>query len=195
MRTRLAEEGRAVGPEVEDMAKIIGIGAVKYADLSLNRESNYRFSYQKMLALNGNTAPYMLYAYARIQGIRRRASEAIELEPGQPVSVVHPAEVALAKQLVRLPEVPSEAQVPAARPAAVFYPSVSRPCPCTGGGKGGSRAVPARALRLPVRIEPEVQSILRTMLRDQRGHGGRAQGPRRPLRSDRRCHQNHSRAA
>ena len=39
----------------------------RYADLSLNRESNYRFSYNKMLALNGNTAPYMLYAYARIQ--------------------------------------------------------------------------------------------------------------------------------
>lgn len=50
------------------MSKIVGIGAVKYADLSMNRESNYRFSYAKMLSLQGNTAPYMLYAFARVQG-------------------------------------------------------------------------------------------------------------------------------
>lgn len=54
-------------------AQVIGIGAVKYADLSLNRESDYRFSYKKMLALTGNTAPYMLYAYARIQSILRKS--------------------------------------------------------------------------------------------------------------------------
>lgn len=50
------------------MSKVVGIGAVKYADLSMNRESNYRFSYAKMLSLQGNTAPYMLYAFARVQG-------------------------------------------------------------------------------------------------------------------------------
>jgi len=44
------------------------IGAVKYADLSMNRESNYKFSFTKMLSLSGNTAPYMLYAYVRILG-------------------------------------------------------------------------------------------------------------------------------
>ena len=54
-------------------ARTIGIGAVKYADLSLNRESDYKFSYKKMLSLSGNTAPYMLYAYARIQSILRKA--------------------------------------------------------------------------------------------------------------------------
>ena len=43
----------------EETARIVGIGAVKYADLSMNRESDYRFSFGKMLALNGNTAPYM----------------------------------------------------------------------------------------------------------------------------------------
>lgn len=52
-------------------ARTVGIAAVKYADLSLRRTSDYRFSYSKMLALHGNTAPYMLYAYARIMGIRR----------------------------------------------------------------------------------------------------------------------------
>lgn len=51
------------------MSKVVGIGAVKYADLSMNRESNYRFSYDKMLSLQGNTAPYMLYAFARVQGV------------------------------------------------------------------------------------------------------------------------------
>jgi arginyl-tRNA synthetase len=57
----------------KEVARIVGMGAVKYADLSMNRESNYRFSYNKMLSLTGNTAPYMLYAYARIQGISRKA--------------------------------------------------------------------------------------------------------------------------
>lgn len=54
--------------ELERVSKVVGIGAVKYADLSMNRESNYRFSYAKMLSLQGNTAPYMLYAFARVQG-------------------------------------------------------------------------------------------------------------------------------
>lgn len=54
--------------ELKKRSRIIGIGAVKYADLSMNRESNYRFSFNKMLALSGNTAPYMLYAYVRIYG-------------------------------------------------------------------------------------------------------------------------------
>lgn len=55
--------------ELTRVSKVVGIGAVKYADLSMNRESNYRFSYDKMLSLQGNTAPYMLYAFARVQGV------------------------------------------------------------------------------------------------------------------------------
>lgn len=58
--------------EVEALAKTIGIGAVKYADLSINRESNYIFDWDKMLSFEGNTALYMQYAYARIQSIFRR---------------------------------------------------------------------------------------------------------------------------
>ncbi|WP_294956185.1 arginine--tRNA ligase [Sulfurovum sp.] len=58
--------------EVERLAKIIGIGAVKYADLSINRESNYIFNWDKMLSFEGNTSLYMQYAYARIQSIFRR---------------------------------------------------------------------------------------------------------------------------
>jgi len=64
--------------EVEDLAKIIGIGAVKYADLSINRESNYVFNWDKMLSFEGNTSLYMQYAYARIQSIFRRFDGKIE---------------------------------------------------------------------------------------------------------------------
>ncbi len=58
--------------EIEALAKIIGIGAVKYADLAINRESNYIFNWDKMLSFEGNTSLYMQYAYARIQSIFRR---------------------------------------------------------------------------------------------------------------------------
>nr|WP_017304162.1 arginine--tRNA ligase [Spirulina subsalsa] len=72
---RLETENR---PEDEDfkhhVAQVIGLSAVKYADLSQNRTSNYVFSYNKMLALQGNTSPYLLYAYVRIQGISRKGN-------------------------------------------------------------------------------------------------------------------------
>ena len=58
--------------EIEALAKIIGIGAVKYADLAINRESNYIFNWDKMLSFEGNTSLYMQYAYARIQSIFKR---------------------------------------------------------------------------------------------------------------------------
>ncbi|KIM03224.1 MAG: arginyl-tRNA synthetase [Sulfurovum sp. FS06-10] len=58
--------------ELDAVAKAIGIGAVKYADLSISRESNYIFSWDKMLSFEGNTALYMQYAYARIQSILRK---------------------------------------------------------------------------------------------------------------------------
>jgi arginyl-tRNA synthetase len=59
--------------ERRHIARIVGIGAVQYADLSQNRSSNYVFSWEKMLALEGNTAPYLLYAVARIHSIFRKA--------------------------------------------------------------------------------------------------------------------------
>jgi len=58
--------------QIDALAKIIGIGAVKYADLSINRESNYIFNWDKMLSFEGNTSLYMQYAYARIQSIFRK---------------------------------------------------------------------------------------------------------------------------
>ena len=64
-------------PEAQrrEIARIVGIGAIKYADLLPNRQSDYVFSWDKMLALHGNTAPYLQYAYARIRSIFRRAEE------------------------------------------------------------------------------------------------------------------------
>ncbi len=56
------------------IAEAVGIGGVKYADLAQNRNSDYVFSWDKMLAMDGNTAPYMQYAYARIKSIFRKSS-------------------------------------------------------------------------------------------------------------------------
>lgn len=61
--------------EKESLADILAIGAIKYSDLSKNRASDYIFSFDKMLAFDGNTAPYLLYAYTRIQSILKKSSE------------------------------------------------------------------------------------------------------------------------
>ena len=58
--------------EIKDVAEAVGIGAVKYADLSQNRQTDYVFSWDRMLAMEGNTAPYLMYAYARIRSIYRK---------------------------------------------------------------------------------------------------------------------------
>ncbi|KAJ1433816.1 tRNA synthetases class I (R)-domain-containing protein, partial [Ochromonadaceae sp. CCMP2298] len=73
-----------------ERARVVGIAAVKYADLAMNRESNYRFSFDKMLSLSGNTAPYMLYAYVRILGIQRRAAEELLGQSSSPTESSSP---------------------------------------------------------------------------------------------------------
>jgi arginyl-tRNA synthetase len=65
--------------ETDEIARVTGLGAVRYADLSQNRSSDYLFEWDKLLALEGNTAPYLLYAVARIHSIFRK----IDLIPGQ----------------------------------------------------------------------------------------------------------------
>lgn len=62
----------------KNVARMVGIGAIKYADLSQNRNNDYVFSFDRMLALNGNTAPYLQYAHARICSIFRKAGESID---------------------------------------------------------------------------------------------------------------------
>ncbi len=69
------------GEELEKIAKAVGIGSLKYADLSINRTSNYIFDWGKMLSLEGNTALYMQYAYARINSILNKAGDFEESEP------------------------------------------------------------------------------------------------------------------
>jgi len=86
-----------------EIARIVGIGAIKYADLLPNRQSDYTFNWDKMLALNGNTAPYLLYAYARIRSIFRRHGTETDIEaPGQLTAAGLSAEeeIALVKHLL-----------------------------------------------------------------------------------------------
>jgi arginyl-tRNA synthetase len=104
---RLQEEEREETEEFKAyVAHAIGISAVKYADLSQNRNSNYVFSFDKMLALQGNTAPYMLYAYARIRSISRKGGIDFEqLGADAKILLQENAELTLAKHLLQLGEI------------------------------------------------------------------------------------------
>jgi arginyl-tRNA synthetase len=99
--------------EEQQVAERIGIAAIKYADLSQNRTSDYTFSYEKMVALDGNTATYMQYAYARVNGIFRRGNISPEevRASSLPINLSEPAERALGMQLVRFSEALAEVAV------------------------------------------------------------------------------------
>jgi arginyl-tRNA synthetase len=88
--------------EAESIAQTIGIGAVKYAELSQNRHTDYVFSWDKLLALDGNTAPYLQNAYVRIRSIFRRGG--IEADPLAKVLISEPAERILAIKLLQYAE-------------------------------------------------------------------------------------------
>jgi arginyl-tRNA synthetase len=109
-RRERAERGEEV-PELsaDELARVkeaVGIGAVKYADLCQNRTSDYVFSWPKMLAMNGNTAAYMQYAYARNRSIFRKGGESEERFRKDPPPAVldMPQERALGLALLRLEE-------------------------------------------------------------------------------------------
>lgn len=88
--------------EQEHIARVVGIGAVKYGDLMQNRTADYRFSWDKMLAFDGNTAPYLQYVYARIRSIFRRGDLAHwQPEPQMGVRLDAPEELDLVKQMLR----------------------------------------------------------------------------------------------
>jgi arginyl-tRNA synthetase len=110
LQERLQDEDRHETPEfIEQVAEVVGLGAVKYADLSQNRLSNYVFSYDKMLALQGNTAPYMLYAYVRVQGIARKGTIDFQaLSAETPLLLEDGTELTLAKHILQLQEVLNE---------------------------------------------------------------------------------------
>jgi arginyl-tRNA synthetase len=92
--------------ELNNVTEAVGLGAVKYADLCQNRSSDYAFDLNKMLAMEGNTATYMQYAYARVQGIFRKGNVDPETLRNNPPAVLltSPHERALAMQLLRLGE-------------------------------------------------------------------------------------------
>jgi arginyl-tRNA synthetase len=105
----LPEEERAA------IAEAVGIGAIRYADLSQNPQSEVTFEWSKMLSLEGNTAPYLMYAYARCRSIFRKA-----LRPdfvAGPIVLADPAERDLALAIARFPEAVSDA-------AATWRPNV-----------------------------------------------------------------------
>ncbi len=112
LTTRLqAEERQETDEFIDRVSQAIGLGAVKYADLSQNRTSNYIFSFDKMLDLRGNTAPYMLYAYARIQGISRKGGIDFDHLPADAgILLQHDTELTLAKHLLQLDEILSEVE-------------------------------------------------------------------------------------
>jgi len=94
--------------EQHEVARVIGLGAVKYADLMQHRLTDYLFSWEKMLSFQGNTAPYLQNAYVRIRSIFRKAEA--ELSEGisyasSPISIAAPAERALALQILKFGEV------------------------------------------------------------------------------------------
>ncbi|WP_199433664.1 arginine--tRNA ligase [Qaidamihabitans albus] len=94
-RSELGDEERHA------VARAVGIGAVKYADLSGDRERDYTFDWDRMLAMDGNTAVYLQYANARILSVLRKAGEAPA--PGTPVTLVEAAERDLLLKLLQLP--------------------------------------------------------------------------------------------
>lgn len=86
------------------IASVVGISSVKYADLSKNRTSDYTFSFDSMLSFEGNTAPYLLYAYTRVSSIFNKAN--IEMESvTEPISLTEEKEIDLANKLMQFNEV------------------------------------------------------------------------------------------
>jgi arginyl-tRNA synthetase len=102
-RKILADRTEALPPEeAESTARLIGLGAVKYAELSQNRLTDYVFSWDKLLAFEGNTAPYLQNAYVRIRSIFRKAGETPD--PATPILITAPAERTLALKILQYAE-------------------------------------------------------------------------------------------
>ncbi|HHZ9435411.1 TPA: arginine--tRNA ligase [Klebsiella quasipneumoniae] len=90
--------------ELENLAKVVGIGAVKYADLSKNRTTDYVFDWDNMLAFEGNTAPYMQYAYTRVLSVFRKAGIDENALTDAPVVIAEDREAQLTARLLQFEE-------------------------------------------------------------------------------------------
>ncbi len=147
----MKERSNDLSPEQQDaVARALGIGAVKYANLSTERQRDYVFDWDRMLAFEGDTGPYLQYAHARIRSIFRRAGAAPP-PPGSVPLLGEPAERALALQLLRFPE--------AVAATADTYS-------------------PAKLCRVPLRAGHLVHRVLRGLPRPGRGRGGARLAPR-----------------
>jgi len=101
LKDRLKTESRSENESfIDKVSTTVGIAAIKYADLSQNRVSNYQFSFDKMLSLQGNTAPYLLYALVRIAGISRKGGDLNVLD--QNIQFNETQEWALIRKLLEL---------------------------------------------------------------------------------------------
>ena len=102
-RVVVAEKNKELSEEeIESISTKVGIGAIKYADLSITRTHDYVFNWKTMLSFEGNTAPYLQYAYTRIQSIFRKSD--IELEQNVPVLLEEKSERSLALQIIQFEE-------------------------------------------------------------------------------------------
>lgn len=102
----LSERSPEMDPKERDqLAEAIGIGAIKYADLSCHRTGDYTFSYERMLKFEGNTAAFLMYAYVRVAGIKRKIKANIEaVKIANHISLQHPSEIALGMHLAQFDE-------------------------------------------------------------------------------------------
>lgn len=95
--------------EIAALSKALGIGAIKYADLSCHRTGDYAFSYDRMLRFEGNTAAFLMYAYVRIAGIKRKVNINVdELKKKHQIYLEHPSEFALGLHLAQFGEALSQ---------------------------------------------------------------------------------------
>jgi arginyl-tRNA synthetase len=91
--------------ELEEDAEVLGIDAIKYADLSGHRIKDYVFSYERMLKFEGNTATFLLYAYVRIQSIKRKVGKEMSAVVKRAlIAIDHPSEIALALHVLQFSE-------------------------------------------------------------------------------------------
>ncbi|MEO8401469.1 MAG: arginine--tRNA ligase [Gammaproteobacteria bacterium] len=97
----LSEREAKIDPDqLEQTAHVLGINAIKYADLACHRTGDYMFSYERMLRFEGNTAAFLMYAYVRVNGIKRKVGVDIEaLKTTTEIKLIHPSEIALGLHL------------------------------------------------------------------------------------------------
>ena len=91
-----------------ELSRKVGVGAVKYADLCQNRNSDYRFDWAKLISLKGNSGPYLQYAHARVRSILRKGEidpAAVLADNATAFALEHPAELVLGKRLLAFADV------------------------------------------------------------------------------------------